>query len=136
MTAMKPPRPAPLSVRLSPENRARLERDAGGMSLGSYIQWRLFDPDTPPPRHRGKAPVKDHAALSSALAALGQSRIASNLNQIARAIHTGVIVVTPEIESELVEAVLHIAAIRKSLVEALGLSDGSQSSCAKASEDR
>lgn len=59
------------------------------MSLGSYIQWRLFDPDTPPPRRRGKTPVKDHVALSKALAALGQSRIASNLNQIARAIHTG-----------------------------------------------
>ncbi|WP_188063481.1 hypothetical protein [Sphingobium sp. KCTC 72723] len=55
---MKPPRPAPLSVRLSPENRARLERDAAGMSLGSYIHWRLFDPDTPPPRRRGKNPVK------------------------------------------------------------------------------
>lgn len=93
------------------------------MSLGSYIQWRLFDPDNPPPRRRGKAPVKDHAALSSALAALGQSRTASNLNQIARAIHTGVIVVTPEVEAELIEALRHIAAIRKDLIEALGLSE-------------
>lgn len=122
---MKPPRPAPLSVRLSPENRARLERDAAGMSLGSYIHWRLFDPDKPPPRHRGKAPVKDHAALSRALGALGQSRIASNVNQIARAIHTGVIVVTPEVEAELIEAARHIADIRHLLVEALGLSEGS-----------
>ncbi len=111
-------------MRLSPENRARLERDAAGMSLGSYIHWRLFDPDAPPPRHRGKAPVKDHVALSKALAALGQSRIASNLNQIARAIHTGVIVVTPEVEGELVEAARYIAAIRDMLIEALGLSEG------------
>ena len=125
MTAMKPPRPAPLSVRLSPENRARLERDAAGISLGSYIQWRLFDPDTPPPRRRGKAPVKDHIALSRALAALGQSRIASNLNQIARAIHTGVIVVTPEVEAELTEAIRYIGTIRKDLIEALDLSEGS-----------
>lgn len=125
MTAMKPPRPVPLSVRLSPENRARLERDAAGMSLGSYIHWRLFDPDTPPPRQRGKAPVKDHVALSKALAALGQSRIASNLNQIARAIHTGVIVVTPEVEAELIEAIRHVRAIRKDLVEALGLEGSS-----------
>ncbi|MEJ7934701.1 plasmid mobilization relaxosome protein MobC [Sphingobium sp. AN558] len=123
---MKPPRPAPLSVRLSPENRARLERDAVGMSLGSYIQWRLFDPDTPPPRHRGKAPVKDHAAMSAALAALGKSNIANNLNQIARAVHTGVIVVSPEVEAELIEAARHIASIRHLLIEALGLSDGSR----------
>lgn len=70
-------------MRLSTENRARLERYAAGMSLGSYIQWRLFDPDTTPPRHRGKTPVKAHTALAIALAALGQSRIASNINQIA-----------------------------------------------------
>lgn len=125
MTAMKPPRPAPLSVRLSPENRARLERDAAGMSLGSYIHWRLFEPDTPLPRSRGKNPVKDHIALSKALAALGQSRIFSNLNQIARAIHTGVIVVTPEVEAELIEAIRHVRTIRKDLVEALGLEGSS-----------
>lgn len=85
----KPRRPAPLSLRLTPEDRERLESDAVGMSLGAYIRWRLFDPDRPPPRHRGKAPVKDHQALSAVLGQLGQSRIASNLNQLAKAANAG-----------------------------------------------
>ena len=120
----KPPRPAPLSLRLTPEDRQRLERDAAGMSLGSYIRWRLFDPDTPPPYKRGKAPVKDHQALSAALAKLGQSRIASNLNQLAKLAHSGSLVLTPEIEADLRDTVAHVGAIRSLLVEALGLADG------------
>ena len=117
-------RPAPLSLRLTPEDRQRLERDAAGVSLGSYIRWRLFDPDTPPPRHRGKAPVKDHQALSSALAKLGQSRIANNLNQLAKLAHSGSLVLTPEIEADLREALHHVGEIRRHLVDALGLADG------------
>lgn len=122
MTAMTARiRSAPFSLRLTPEDRLRLERDAAGMSMASYIRWRLFDPDRPPPRHRGKAPVKDHQALSHALALLGQSRIAGNLNQLAKAAHVGALAVSPEIEADLVEAVQHVAAIRRMLVEALGL---------------
>lgn len=93
------------------------------MSLGLYIRWRLFDPDRPPPRHRGKFPVKDHQALSRVLAALGQSRIAANLNQLAKAAHIGALPVTPEIESDLNEAILHIGEIRRMLIEALDLTD-------------
>jgi hypothetical protein len=48
------PPSATLSVRLTHEERARLERDAVGMTLGAYIKWRTFDPDKPPPRVRGK----------------------------------------------------------------------------------
>lgn len=124
MTDTKPPqRPAPFSLRRTPEDRARLERDSAGMSLGLYIRWRLFDPDRPPPRHRGKFPVKDHQALSRVLAALGQSRIAANLNQLAKAAHIGALPVTPEIESDLNEAILHIGEIRRMLIEALDLTD-------------
>lgn len=94
------------------------------MSLGAYIRWRIFDPDKPPPRHRAQFPVKDHQALSKALALLGQSRIANNLNQLAAAAHIGALPVTPDIEADLREAVVHVAAIRKMLIAALDLSDG------------
>ncbi len=120
----KPRRPAPLSLRLTPEDRQRLESDSAGMSLGAYIRGRLFDPASPPPRHRGKAPVKDHLALSALLGKLGQSRIANNLNQLARAVHSGSLVLTPDIEAELRGAAADIAAMRAMLVAALGLSDG------------
>jgi hypothetical protein len=124
MNDMPPPdRPATFTLRLTPEDRLRLERDAAGMSLGAYVRWRLFDADKLPPRSRGKFPVKDHQALSRTLAALGQSRIASNLNQLAAAANIGALYVTPEIEVELAEAVRHVAAIRKMLIAALNLSD-------------
>jgi hypothetical protein len=76
--------PSPFSLRLTFEERARLEQAAAGLSLGAYIRQRLFDGNAAPRRTRGKHPVKDHEALGRVLAELGRSRIANNLNQLAR----------------------------------------------------
>lgn len=119
-------RAAPYSLRLSSADREKLERDALGMSLAAYIRWRLFDPDKPPPRKRGKAPVKDEQALSGLLAQLGQSRLSNNLNQLARAVNTGSLPVSADVEAELRHAVAEIVAMRVLLIEALGLKDGPQ----------
>jgi hypothetical protein len=59
----------PFSLRLTFEERAKLERDAAGMALGAYIRSRLLDPETVAPRKRGKFPVKDHQALAQLLGA-------------------------------------------------------------------
>ena len=118
-------RPAPLSLRLTPEERLQLERDAAGLSLAAYIKSRLFDGLAGPVRSRGKFPVRDHQAISTVLGKLGHSRIANNLNQIARAANVGALDVTPEIEAELREAAAEVIAIRQLLVEALGLNGGS-----------
>ena len=116
----RPKRPPPFCLRLTGEERARLERDAAGMSLGSYIKWRVFDPDSPPPRSRGKFPVRDHQALGRILGMLGQSRIANNLNQLAKAANSGSLVIDPETRRQLNEAVEEIASIRRMLMRALG----------------
>ncbi len=113
------------TFRLSREDRELLDRNAVGMSLGSYVRWLLFNPKTPPPRRRGQFPVKDHQALSAALSKLGQSHIPSNLNQLAKAANSGSLVLTPELEAELREALHLIAEIRRLLIDALGLSEGS-----------
>lgn len=91
------------------------------MSLGGYIQSRLFDPGSPPPRRRSKNPVKDHKSLAQALGLLGQSRISSNLNQLARSANTGSLPVTPDTEAALLHAVAEIHEIRRLLIEALNL---------------
>lgn len=117
-------KPAPFSLRLSQEERMRLERDAAGMSLASYVRWKLFDPASPPPKSRGKFPVKDHAALSQVLAMLGQSRLANNLNQLARAANTGSLPLIPETDKAIKQACAEITLIRRLLLKALGL-DGS-----------
>lgn len=121
---MKAKRPSPFCLRLSQAERARLERDAAGWSLGAYIRMRLFDPAVPPPKTRGKFPVKDHAALGRLIALLGQSRLANNLNQLARAANTGSLILTPDIEAELHAAFEDISEMRRLLLDALGQRGG------------
>lgn len=116
-TAKKPP---PFSLRLNDEERARLEHAAAEMPLGSYIKARLFDGDLSPRRTRGRTPVKDHAALAQVLGMLGNMRLASNLNQLARAANIGTLPLTPEVEEELQTACAAVIAMRAELMRALG----------------
>lgn len=104
-----------------------MERDAGHQSASAYIKSRLFGDATAPVRTRDLFPVRDHAALASALAKLGQSRIANNLNQLARAANLGALDLTPELEAELKEACAAVLEVRSLLVAAVGLSDGTTS---------
>lgn len=112
--------PPPFSLRLTFEERARLERDAAGMSLGAYIRSRLFGDDVPQRRTRGKFPVRDQAALAKVLAALGASRLSQNLNQLARAVNIGALPVTPEADAELRDACRAVTEMRDELLRALG----------------
>lgn len=109
----------PVSLRMTFEEKANLEKAASGMSLAAYIRWRLFAPDMPPPRTRGNFPVKDHKALAQLLALLGQSRLANNVNQLARAANTGSLPVTPDTEEALLTAVREVAHMRALLIQAL-----------------
>ena len=116
-------RPAPFSLRLTPEERLRLARDAGSLSVSAYIKTRLFGDAAAPVRTRGRHPVRDHAALATALGKLGQSRVANNLNQLARAANVGALDLTPELEAELHGACAAVAEMRALLMQAVGLVD-------------
>lgn len=116
-------RQAPFSLRLTFEERAKLEEAANGVPLGAYIKAVLFSEDLKKVRQRGHKPVGDQEALGRVLAALGKSRLSSNLNQLARAVNTGSLPVHPEIEGELRDACADIAAMRKALLRALGSGD-------------
>jgi len=119
-----PKSPPPFSLRLTAAERARLENDAAGKTLGAYIRERLFGEDAAPRQSRGNHPIKDHEALGRVLGALGQSRLSSNLNQLAKAVNTGSLPVTPETEAELREACREVSALRDELLRALGKSPG------------
>ncbi|WP_417524278.1 hypothetical protein [Marinovum sp.] len=121
-------KPTPFSLRLSFDERARLEQDAAGMALGAYIRDRLFGEDAAPRQSRGKSPVKDYAALGRVLAALGASRLSSNLNQLAKAVNTGSLPVTPETEEDLRQACKDVQAMRRDLLIALGLHESGSAS--------
>lgn len=118
--------PPPFSLRLTFEQRTRLEREAGTMGVGAYIRSRLFgEAEGTGKRTRTRYPVKDEQALARVLGELGQSRIANNLNQLAKAANMGSLEVTPETEAELQDACAAIQAIRRDLIAALGLGGGS-----------
>lgn len=129
---IRPPRrryckhPAPFSIRFTDEERAILNREAGKLSWAAYIRLKLFA-EKPSIQQRmtrkRKAPQLDQALFGQLLGALGQSRLSSNLNQIAKAANIGTLPVTPALEDELQEACSAITDIRKILIDALGIKD-------------
>lgn len=114
----------PFSLRLTFEERVKLEKQAAGMPLGAYIRKQVFGKDATPRKTRGKHPVKDHVALGRVLGALGQSRLSSNVNQLARAVNTGSLPVTQDTEQSIIEACEAIEEIRIELLKALGAEPG------------
>lgn len=116
--------PPPFSLRLTFEERQRLEAEAGDMPLGAFIRKRLLSDGAAQRKRKGNSPVKDKAALARVLGALGQSRLSSNLNQLAKAVNTGSLPVTPETEADLKAACREIAALRADLLRALGKTPG------------
>lgn len=119
--AEKKKQPPPFSLRLTCEERERLEKDAAGLALAAYIRSKLFGEDVSPRKTRSKFPVKDQKALGQVLGALGQSRLPNNLNQLARAVNSGSLPVTPDTEAMLKQACQAVIAMRCDLLQALGL---------------
>ncbi len=118
--AEKPNYPPPFSLRLTYEERARLDAERGEKTLAAHIRERLFGDDVAPRKRHGNSPVGDKEALGRLVGALGQSRLSSNLNQLAKAVNTGSLPVTPETEAELIEACRDISEMRDALLAALG----------------
>ena len=118
--AKKADYPPPFSLRLTYEERARLDAERGSKTLAAYIRERLFGVDAAPRKKRGNSPVQDKEALGRMAGALGQSRLSQNMNQLAKAVNSGSLPVTPETEAEIKEACRDIAEMRKELMAALG----------------
>lgn len=109
------PKPPPFSLRLTPEERARLAKDAGDMPLGAYIKDRLFS-------GRGRsASAVDRKTLARLTGLLGQSDLAPSLRILAQAAKSGALPVTSETENALLRACADIAAMKSLLMGALGI---------------
>lgn len=111
---------SPLTLRLTPEERVRLEDLAAGMTLSAYVRACVFAEDVKLRRTRPTDIVEDKKAAAEALALLGQSRIASNLNQLAYHANIGALIVGEAEKAEIAEANKHLAAIQALLMDALG----------------
>ncbi len=112
-------RPSPFCIRLSEQQREHLTQESGGLPLGAYIKAKALG-DAPLPKRKSGLSIQDREALAKTLALLGQSRLSSNLNQLAHAVNIGVLPVTPETEALMQEALQDIRKIRALLIQALG----------------
>ncbi|OXT02848.1 hypothetical protein B7H23_01375 [Notoacmeibacter marinus] len=110
-----------MTIRLTPEEHAKLTDAAKGVSISAYIRKQLFGDGASLRKTRARVPVKDQAALAQILGKLGQSRIANNLNQIAYQANCGSLMMDPQTEEEIKLACAKIAWMRVQLIEALGL---------------
>lgn len=109
---------SPVTLRLTPKERARLEELAQGMTLSAYIRACVFAENA---RSRKAADaLANKNAAAEALALLGQSRIASNLNQLAHHANLGLLITGEAEKAQIAEANVHLAAIRELLMQALG----------------
>lgn len=119
-------RPAPFSIRFTEEERARLEYDAEGMAMGEYIKWRIFHDSNPKRKVRNRRPIKDHVQLAKALGLLGSSNIPKHLGMIAKHLENSTLIITPDIEKNLIRALEDIHSIRNAVYKALGFKTGSE----------
>jgi len=109
----------PVTLRLTPDERERLEELAAGMTLSAYIRACVFAKEERRRKRRPKNAVADKKAMAEALALMGQSRIANNLNQLAHQANIGALDMDEDTCGQIDEAYLFIAEMRGMLVKAL-----------------
>ena len=95
--------PPPYSIRFIDKERAILMREARDRSWAEYIRERVFRNEVTL-RQRGRKDTLSNAVIGKALGDLGRSRLAFNMNQIAKAMNMGALPVTDDLEVELRDA--------------------------------
>lgn len=117
------PKTTIFTLRLTPEERARLEKDAGSLALGEYVRLTLFgenDRQAVRPRRKPKAsPVRDEFSHAQVLGVLGKSELASSLRTLAKASRLGALPVTQETEKAILSACTRVEGAVSALMAAL-----------------
>lgn len=120
MTDEKARYAVPYSFRMTAEEYQKLCEAAGSRTLSDYIRRQLLGENVAPRQPR-RRPVEDAEILSALLSGLGKSRLSSNLNQLARAVNSGSLPVSPETEKAILEACADIKTLSNNLTKALGM---------------
>lgn len=107
-----------LTLRVTLDEKAELARLADGSPVSRFIIDAIL-------KHGKRAPKSlrfvDKEIISQLLGYLGKSRIASNINQLAKAANSGSLPVNDDVVKALNEAVAAILWMRDMLIKALGL---------------
>ena len=119
--------PPPFSLRLNNQERRELNRLADGQPLGEFIRDAIFTQGMRPAVSR-KPSIADRKLFAQLLGARGKSRLASNINQLAKAANSGSLPVNMEVIEGLNDAVKAIKWMRVTLIRAMGLKPQSEDS--------
>ena len=109
---------APLSIRLSGDERRQLERLAGNQPLSAYARSVLLEGKAV--RGDGGRSQAEHMMLARLVAALGKSQIGPSLETMARAAANGSLHIDEAMAQRLRDAFNDIAAMHYCLLWALG----------------
>ena len=108
----------PFAIRFTEEERTYLQEKAGSRPLGAYCRGVLLG-DRAEQRKVLRKPKIDQEQYAALLAALGQSRLSSNLNQLAKSANMGTLDVSQSVEQQLEDAYKAVIAMRDALIKAL-----------------
>lgn len=113
----------PTSIRFTHDERVRVDEmtQTLGVSFSELVRLRLFSRDFEKSYQMLTMRKAERLELAHILAALGESRIANNLNQIAYACNTGSLVISHDVIAQLNEAYDTVMWIRKTLILHLGV---------------
>lgn len=107
-----------LSLRVTTQEKVYFTRLAGDLPISRFIIDSVLKNGMRSSQVRA---FIDKQKISQLLGFLGQSRIASNINQLAKAVNSGSLPVNEEVVSNLNEAVAAILWMRDELIKALKL---------------
>ena len=114
-------RPSSLSIRVSDEERATLERKAGKRSLGAYVRETVLGGNQAPRRKGAAKPPVDYAMLGQVLGKLGQSEQVSVLFLLLAAVEGERVMMAEEDRAALQAARADVREVRALVMGALGL---------------
>lgn len=111
------------TVRYSDKERKKVQANAEAMKLptSTYIRISSLSDDSRNLKRFELSTTQERKEYAQILAALGKSRISQNLNQIAYAINTGTLVLSPDVVSQITEACETLQWLRRSLIKKMGL---------------
>lgn len=121
----KKSRTVPISVRVTEEEKAALQKMAGTMALANFIRDKVLgkDAEKRAKRHKVKprAPSVDSKEIARLLGMFGQSELATSMLALSLAATQGNLDVTPEIEEKIEVACDEIHTIKLALILALNV---------------
>lgn len=111
----------PFSIRLTEAEREALRTAAGTKPVGTFVREKLLDTATP--RKTTRRPASDKAMLGQILATLGRSGLNAGLAELGTAARLGTIVITPEMETQILAVCADIQEVKRMLLRGLGLAE-------------